>query len=260
MDDYRRQPPERTPSEYPESSTDAALGNAVRLVRELLPFPSSADEGFQPMPLVQMGRQLMPPNVTPTEPVPVVATSAAPIVSRAAAILDEEMAKGVIAARGAAGSAHYQDTDQTSTVLRQVHDVIDNIARIWPSVQGASAQWPGASAAAPNDDPEALPTLKPAAVVQPGQRGTISMVLCNKEERSVRLMPMSTDLIGSTGTRISSRLVEFLPGEICLEPGEQKELQVRIAIPIESAVGCYVGLLVVTGLDYLRALITIDVG
>ena len=34
----------------------------------------------------------------------------------------------------------------------------------------------------------------------------------------------------------------------------------RIVVPVESAVGCYVGLLVVTGVDYLRALITIEVG
>ena len=51
-----------------------------------------------------------------------------------------------------------------------------------------------------------------------------------------------------------------MPEEVRLEPGEQKELQVRIAVPVESALGCYVGLLVVAGVDYLRALITIEVG
>ena len=86
------------------------------------------------------------------------------------------------------------------------------------------------------------------------------MMLCNNEDRSVRLTPISTDLVSSTGGRISSRLFEFVPGEVRLDPGEQKEVQGRITIPVESALGCYLGLWVVTGVDYLRALITIEVG
>jgi len=37
-------------------------------------------------------------------------------------------------------------------------------------------------------------------------------------------------------------------------------MQGRITVPVESASGCYVGILVITGVDYLRALITIEVG
>jgi len=86
------------------------------------------------------------------------------------------------------------------------------------------------------------------------------MTLRNTEDRPVRLTPISTDLISSTGGRISSQLFEFVPGELRLEPGEQKEMQGRITVPVESASGCYVGILVITGVDYLRALITIEVG
>lgn len=262
MEYYRRQPPDRTPPEHPEPMTHAAVDNAGRLLRQLLPFPSSADASFLQIPLMQMTRNFTPQSVVPGAiPSAAAGQQAATIVSEAASILDEEMAKGVLAARGANQFPHYRDADPGSTVLRQVHDVIDNIARIWPSMQGAATQWPGASvAAANNGDDEALPNLKPASVLRPGQRGTISMMLCNKEDRSVRLTPISTDLISSTGGRISSQLFEFVPGEVRLDPGEQKELQGRITVPVESALGCYVGLLVVTGVDYLRALITIEVG
>ena len=45
----------------------------------------------------------------------------------------------MLAARGANQFPFPRDVDQTSTVLRQVHDVIDNIARIWPTVPGIPA-------------------------------------------------------------------------------------------------------------------------
>jgi hypothetical protein len=261
VDDYRRQPPGQTPAENPEATTQVAVDNAGRLVRRLIPFPSSADASSLQIPLLPMGRNLIPQSLAPGEIPPAAGPQAATIVSEAASILDEEMAKGVLAARGANQFPQYRGADQSSTVLRQVHDVIDNLARIWPSLQGAAAPWPGAPvAAANNGDDEALPNLKPASVLRPGQRGTISMTLSNKEDRSVRLIPISTDLIGSTGGRISSQLIEFVPGEVRLEPGEQREVQGRIAVPDESAAGCYIGLLVVIGVDYLRALITIEVG
>jgi hypothetical protein len=257
---YRRQPPDRTPPENPEAMTNAAVDNARRLLRRLLPFPSSADASSLEIPLMQARRNLTPQRMVPGEIPPAAGQQAATIVSEAASILDEEMAKGVLAARGANEFPHYRDADHSS-VLHQMHDVIDNIARIWPSVQGASTQRSGASGASVNNgDHDALPNLQPASVLRPGQRGTISMMLCNKEDHSVLLTPISTDLISSTGGRIASQFFEFVPGEVRLEPGEQKEMQGRIAVPVESASGCYVGLLVVTGVNYLRALITIEVG
>ena len=261
MEYYRRQSPDGTPPANPEAVPNAAVDRAGRLLRQLLPFPSSADASSLLTPLMPVRRNLISQSMLSGEIPPAAGQQAASIVSEAASILDEEMAKGVLAARGANQFPGYRDADPSSAVLRQVHDVIDNIARIWPSIQGASTQWPGASVAtANNGDEEALPNLKPASVLRPGQLGTISMMLCNKEDRSVRLTPISTDLISSTGGRISSRLFEFVPEEVRLDPGEQQEMHGRIVVPVESAVGCYVGLLVVTGVDYLRALITIEVG
>jgi hypothetical protein len=242
--------------------TNSAAEDATRLLRRLLPFPSSSgDAASLQMPLMQMTRNLVPQSVMPPAGPPDATQQPAPIVTEAASILDEEMARGVIAARGASQFPYRRDADQRGTLLGQVHDVIDNIARIWPSMPGASAQWPGGSVApAGNGDDEALPNLTPASVLRPGQSGTISMMLCNNEDRPVRLTPVSTDLVSSTGGRISSRLFEFVPGEVRVDPGEQQEVQGRITVPVDTASGCYLGLWVVTGVDYLRALITIEVG
>ena len=128
-------------------SPNAAVDKAGRLLRQLLPFPSSADASSLLTPLMPVRRNLSPQSMLSGEIPPAAGQQAASIVSEAASILDEEMAKGVLAARGANQFPGYRDADPSSAVLRQVHDVIDNIARIWPSIQGASTQWPGASVA-----------------------------------------------------------------------------------------------------------------
>jgi hypothetical protein len=205
---------------------------------------------------MEMTRNLVPPSLAPGA-----ASQPATIVSEAAAILDEEMAKGVLAARGANRFRSRPEADHSRAVLRELHDAIDGIARIWPTMSAAPAPPPGASMVpASHDDDDGLANLAPASVLRPGQSGTIAMMLCNNEDRSVRLAPKSTDLISSAGGRLSSQLFEFVPAEVRLDPGEKKEVQGRIAIPVDSASGCYVGLWVITGVDYLRALITIEVG
>jgi hypothetical protein len=187
-----------------------------------------------------------------------VGQQAASIVSQAASILDEEMAKGVLAARRSVVTAPYGYPDANNPVLRQIHDLVDKVASIWPNQQSAQAQPPAASQPATTDaDP--LTEVRPRATVRPGQRATISMTLCNSESRSVRLVPASTDLLGSRGGRIASALLEFTPSEFSLEPQEERDVAIATTVPADATPGCYSGLLVVRGVDYLRALITIDV-
>jgi hypothetical protein len=183
---------------------------------------------------------------------------AASIVSQAASVLDEEMARGVLAARSAPGTAPQGYSNAGNPVLRQMHEFVDNLAALWPNLQGGAANGPSAYQLATND-PEPLVKVGPRATVKPGERVTISMTLRNSESQPVRLVPAATDLLGSRGGRIPNSLLEFMPSEIALEPQEQKDLAISTTVPAEAAPGCYSGLLVVRGLDYLRALITIEV-
>jgi hypothetical protein len=180
------------------------------------------------------------------------------IVSQAASILDEEMARGVLAARQASPSYQAPAADPSNLLLRQVHDVVEQVAAAWPGLQSASGQRLGRSQPAPSYvDP--LAELRPPATVKPGQRATISMTVCNTENRSVRLVPAATDLLGSRGGRIVCSLLEFTPMEFQLEPQEKRDVAIALMVPAETAPGCYSGLFVVRGVDYLRALITIEV-
>jgi len=230
---------------------------ASAFLRRLIPFPGS--ETLSPLSLLPMPAQ---GGAVQSDPVKatagIVGEQAASIVSQAASILDEEMARGVLAARSAGTTAPYGRSDASNPVLRQMHEFVDNVAALWPSLQSISAPRLGASQPT-GSDADPLAEVRPQATVKPGQRATISMTLRNSESRSVRLIPAATDLLGSRGGRIACSLLEFTPSEFSLEPQEQKDLAIATTVPVDAAPGCYSGLLVVRGLDYLRALITIEV-
>jgi len=255
VEGYRR-PPGAVPNDS-QSAARETLDDASAFLRRLIPFPGT--EGLSPLSLLPT----TPSGGTAssnaaTAAADIVGDQAASIVSQAASILDEEMARGVLAARRSAGTGPYGRSGESNPVLRQLHELVDNIAASWPSVQSASAQ-PVAASQSTATVSNPLTELRPRAAVRPGERSTISMTLCNSESRAVRLVPAATDLIGSRGGRIAGSLLQFTPAELTLEPQGKGDLTIAATVPAEAVPGCYSGLLVVSGVDYLRALITIEV-
>jgi hypothetical protein len=249
----------RPPTSWPmavERGPQQIAESVARTVRELLPFPSADLSAGLPL----MGGS---PAAAPTLGDPAsAAASAADIVSKAAGILDEEMARGVLSAREIAPQRAYGagvgGVDPSAGLMKQLHDVIDNVARMWPSPDRASA------GVTPMPAPRATPAsavveLRPATVLRPGARSTISMTLRNGETRPVNLTPAVTPLLGSNGERIPSQLVEFSPPQITLEPGGSQTLQITVTAPAICKAGRYSGILVVSGVDDARALVTVDV-
>jgi hypothetical protein len=257
VEGYQRRPPGAASGDI-ESTARGTVDEAAAFLRRLIPFPGA--EVLSPLSLLPMPAQSAAPQSNPVNAVADVAGEhAASIVSQAASILDDEMARGVLAAaRRSAGTAPYGQSDASDPLMRQMHEFINNFAAVWPSLQGLTAQPLVASQPAATET-EALSELRPRATVKPGQRATICMTLCNSESGPVRLVPAATDLLGSGGGRIPSSLIEFTPAECRLEPQEQRDLTISTTVPLEAAPGCYSGLLVVRGVDYLRALITIEV-
>jgi hypothetical protein len=258
VESYQRRPPGAARK---DSASDAReiVNDASAFLRRLIPFPGS--ETLSPLSLLplpgQAGGMLSNPVA---KPIPdIVGQQAASIVSQAASILDEEMAKGVLAARRSSGAAPQGYSDATTPLLRQVHDLVDSVAAMWPSVQNAAGAQPLLAPQPVASDADPLAELRPRTTVKPGQRATISMTLCNSESRVVRLVPAATDLLGSRGGGIAASLLEFTPPDCSLEPQEQRDLAITTTVPSDTAPGCYSGLLVVRGVDYLRALVTIEV-
>ena len=242
MDSYQR-PPGVSALVSRLTQSDAGLNDMGDFLRRLMPF-----EGAEALsgPAVSA----VPETVT---------KQAASIVSQAASILDEEMARGVLAAatRSVADTPR-QPTDAINPVLRQVHELVDQLSAMWPTGQSLPAfHVPRPSPGGGEVDPPS--EVRPRSAVRPGQRATISMALRNSEGRTARLVPAATDLLGSRGGRIAASLLECTPSEVELGPNEARDIVIAATVPADAAPGCYSGLLVVTGVDYLRALITIDV-
>lgn len=255
MEGYRR-PPGAVPGDIPSAARET-LDEAGAFLRRLIPFAGS--ESLSPLSLLPLGpHDRTAPSKAATAAADIVGDQTASIVSQAATILDEEMARGVLAARRSADTAQYGRSDASNPVLRQVHELVDNIAALWPTQTNAQVERSTSSQLA-TTDVNGLAELRPRATVAPGQRATISMTVCNSESRAVRLLPSATDLLGSRGGRIPCSLLEFTPSELRLEPGAQSDLSIETTVPLDVAPGCYSGLLVVKGVDDLRALITIEI-
>lgn len=257
MDSYQRRPADVARTGGPLGASDT-INDATAFLRRLIPF--SGPEVLSPLSLLSLPAQQggIPSNPLANALPSIVGEQATSIVSQAASILDDEMAKGVLAAQRSAAPRPHGQSDASNPVLRQMHDLVNNVAAIWPSLQNPQTPLSGApQAAAGNAD--GLAEVRPRTTVRPGQRATISMTLRNSESHSVRLVPVATDLLGSRGGRIASSLLACAPSELTLEPQEQRDMAITTTVPAGTAPGCYSGLLVVMGLDYLRALITIEV-
>ncbi len=255
MDEKRWQPPGvLQPMTIP--GIGPALDAASRLTRRLIPFPGSESE-------------LLPSSLAPVlrgNPAQVggesdaVAQAPARIVAEAASILDEEMARGVLSARNLAARPGVQERDGTAPMLRQVHELVDQLAAAWPTLQGAIGRG-GAPAgwAQPASTEPPVCELRGRGPVQPGQRASVAMTVSNDESTPLVVTLLLTDLLSANGERIVASNVDVSPPELRLGAGGRQEVHVSVTVPGAAKAGSYTGLVVAKGVDDLRALITIDV-
>jgi hypothetical protein len=256
VDTYERRAP-APPRTEPAASAGDPLAAAGDFLRRLIPFPGSTS--LSPMAL--MPRSLQEGSALPAGAgtVPdLVGQQAASLVSQAASILDEEMARGVLAARRSSAATPRAPSDADNPVMRQIHELVDNLAAVLPMLQNAGAA-PATASTPTGGDVVAPAEVRPRTIVRAGQRATISMTVRNSENYGVQLRPVSTDLLGSRNGRIAAALIECTPSELSLQPGEERDIAITTTVPADAAAGCYSGLLVVRGVDYLRALVTIEV-
>ena len=251
MDSYQRRP--TAVPDLAALDPCEALGDPGAFLRRLIPLEGA--EVLSPRSLLSIPGTGAASATVAAVP-EMAARQAASIVTQAASILDEEMARGVLAARDSAAAGPRNASDAPN-VLRQMHELVDNFASLWTRL---ATQVPGAGTASlATDETDAVAEVRPRASVRAGERATVSMTLRNRESRPVRLVPTATDLLGSRGGRIASGLLECTPAEVSLAPGEERDLTIATTVPRDAAPGCYSGLLVVSGVEYLRALVTIDV-
>lgn len=114
-----------------------------------------------------------------------------------------------------------------------------------------------------NDDD--VNAVDPAPVVgscMPVMAGTATQILialCNEDATPACLSFLSTGLVGESGATISAANISFQPSRLDLQPGAHAELFVIVQVPSQTHPGVYSGLIRASQLDYLHAVLVIEV-
>ncbi len=274
MQYYRRKPLDSSSSKGRRTSPDNSVASVAR--RQTLTPLSTPLESLSP-PTEQAptpaaykdveARERSAPQGNPMQ-------DAAALVQKAASILDEEMAAGVIAARdarrpasGSAAGSMGEPSGANKQLRRDVHDFIDAFADWVTRMQGPLGEWLAAMGGTEGDAEqtgleakhESVPVLRPREPVRAGGRAKIALKVHNDNTQPARLTLCCTDLLSSSEYRIPEHQVVFTPRELKLEPDASMEVNLHIGVPQGTPAGTYSALLVASGLPYLRAVIALEV-
>ena len=189
----------------------------------------------------------------------IVGQQAASIVSQAASILDEEMARGVLAARRSAAT-------RSARTLGREQPVAAAGARARRQRRGYLAE--------PAECPGPAARRVQPAVERGGPAGRVEAT-SNREARSARHhlddAVQQREPFGAPGSRrrpicsaveaagLRARFSSSRLRNSAWNRRSRGTWRSPPIVPDDAAPGCYSGLLVVRGVDYLRALITIEV-
>jgi hypothetical protein len=203
------------------------------------------------------------------------AQSATNVVARAASILEEEIAAGVVAAKGIEGrfvDVRSAGAGKPEEVLprfrRDAHDVVDiimdllNVATrtlsgLTQSVIRISGE-PSPANKSPMSRQAPVPTVSPAESAHAGMTAELSMSLENDGDTPTEEFAFyATDLVNPSGHRIAASHITFTPSTLIIPPHDRVRLSINIAVPESASVGIYTGMLQATRLSQLRAIILV---
>jgi hypothetical protein len=190
------------------------------------------------------------------------------IVEQAAAVLDSERPRGNAgpAPGSAAGSATTVPNAQIGQLQQQANDLIEQLLALTGgqrdvATTAAAPRYGGQEA--PCDDPDLIvepaPVLSPSGPVAPGATAQIWISLVNEDDRPAQIAFFSTGLIGNNGEHIPAERISCQPREIMLPPGKTGEVTVRVVVPAQTPCGVYSGLIRASKLDYLHAVLVVQV-
>lgn len=149
---------------------------------------------------------------------------------------------------------------QAGALQGRLNALIEEVVSI---VSSSRADLGANPAPTPHDD--AAQAVEPAPVVGPctptlaGTAAQVRIALCNEDSAPVQLSFLSTGLIGDSGASIGAAHIAFQPARLDLAPGAQAELIVVVQVPAQTHPGVYSGLIRASQLDYLHAVLVIQV-
>jgi hypothetical protein len=199
------------------------------------------------------------------------------IVNRAASILEEELAAGIGVTQTI--EQKYMDVaalraaDSQAVIQRfrkDAHDVVDILIDLvnaaTNTLGGLSERAVSIGLGQPRKAAErgaggAIPSLAVPTVAKPGEAVEIPMTLENESDKPTEAFYFhSSDLVNTTGERISAQQISFSPERLVIEPRKVTTVTVLVRVPDDASPGIYSGLLQATRMDQLRAVLSIQIG
>ncbi len=205
------------------------------------------------------------------------------IVLRAAAIIEEEVASGIGAARRIeqrfldVDALRAQHPDRVMSRFRKdAHEAVDILLDIVTAaattvgeqagrmVNVTASHMPRAGAqgngSATDGGGLRLSTVRMPGTVSPGQKGELTISLENESDTATTEFTLhSSELVSASGDRIPADHVAFTPATLSVAPRATGMVKVQVRVPKTVGPGSYEGLLRATQLDGLRAMLTVQV-
>ena len=160
------------------------------------------------------------------------------IADRAAAILQDEIAHGAL--------ANVAQANQAPLARQMGRRVANELERFLDTLLDLLAP--------------AVPELRSAHSVAPGQAAEILTRLWNDGPRPRQIDFRCSDLVTASGNRVPAGCVRLRPVPIYIPPGTAAELSIHLEVPADTRPGVYRGLLQARGMQDLRAQVTLAVG
>lgn len=198
------------------------------------------------------------------------------IVSRAATILEEEIAKGIVAAKQLEGRLtdveklrSPANRELISRFRKDAHDIVDilmDVATVAVKNAGNPAAIFSVGSKTKSEIPaETLPTkiplIKIPGVLIAGKPGlSMPITLENDSKTDSKTIHFeNTALVDQAGGHIASTAIKFEPNPLTLAPGESGQVVITLTIPKKAKAGSYTCFIQARNMDQLKATLQVDV-
>ncbi len=198
------------------------------------------------------------------------------VIQKAASILEEEVAAGIIAAKKV--EEHFVDTGKLRSgrpeevmqrFRRDAHEVVDIVIDIvnvaMNSVYSISQNVIKIRSGSGKAKSEQMASGQPPIITTPlpikaGDSSEIPISLENNGETPTDEFNLySTELVSASGERISASQISFTPPSLTIDPHKTEKVIVTINVPEGTQSGVYSGLVSATNLNQLRSVMIVQV-
>lgn len=206
-------------------------------------------------------------------------SNAQDIISSAVNVLEEEIAAGILAAKKIekevidVDDIRHDPDDLMNRIRRDTHEAVDlfidaltaitkhvtELSTTLNSQNGAEDRSKTAAGRSHGHDSK-VSFLEADQPLKPGESASMTMTLSDDAaDKPVEIKIQKTDLTGPGKQTIYSRAIKVDPSTILLQPGEEKEVTVRVNLPKNSKPGKYHALLTDANNHDFRVVIGIEV-